>query len=77
MKKQEKLEAQFDEMMAAIDAADIVPYTMNTCFKTGDILDHPKFGPGKVLSCITPNKIQVQFREGEKILICLLNTGKD
>ncbi|NOX25809.1 MAG: hypothetical protein GXP59_06815 [Deltaproteobacteria bacterium] len=77
MKKQQKIEALFDEMIAGIDAGDIIPYAANTCFKDGDIIDHPKFGVGKVLSCITPNKMQVQFREGERILVCVLSNGKD
>ncbi len=72
MKKQQKIEAQFDEMVAGIDAGDIIPYATDACFNAGDIIDHSKFGVGKVLSCITPNKMQVQFREGEKVLLCLL-----
>jgi hypothetical protein len=77
MKKQQKLEAKFDESMEGVNTADAIPYDMTTCFKVGDIISHSKFGIGRVLSCISPNKMQVDFREGEKILICVLKNEND
>ncbi len=75
MKKQQKNEAKFDEMMANVNVDVAIPYTMTTCFQENDIVNHSKFGLGKVLSCISPNKVQILFRAEEKILIGVLNQG--
>ncbi len=73
MKKQQKIEAKFDEMMEELNTSSAIQYAMTTCFKVDDIVDHPKFGLGKVLSLISPNKMQVLFRESEKIMVCVIN----
>jgi len=45
-------------------------------FKQGDLLDHAFFGLGLVVATTQPNKIEVIFREGGKILICVLEKPK-
>ena len=69
MKKRQKNEARYDDIMTGLNAETAIPYSMTACFKANDLVDHPKFGLGKVVDFISPNKIQVVFREGEKILI--------
>lgn len=44
-------------------------YDMNTNFAAGDIISHPKFGPGLVETILPPNKIEVRFQEGKKMLL--------
>jgi len=45
------------------------PYQMSTCFTEGDLINHPKFGLGCVENIKPPNKIEVRFQEGKKILL--------
>jgi hypothetical protein len=45
------------------------PYQMSTCFTEGDLINHPKFGLGCVESIKPPNKIEVRFQEGKKLLL--------
>jgi hypothetical protein len=44
-------------------------YDMNHSYSTGDIISHPKFGPGLVETSLPPNKIEVRFQEGKKMLL--------
>jgi hypothetical protein len=44
-------------------------YSMRAYFSEGDIIDHPKFGLGAVEMALAPNKIEVRFQEGKKILL--------
>jgi len=45
------------------------PYAMTACFTEGDIINHPKFGLGCVETIKAPDKIEVRFQEGKKILV--------
>lgn len=44
-------------------------YDMNNIFSTGDVINHPKFGLGAVEGAMPPNKIEVRFQEGKKLLL--------
>ncbi|HXU36310.1 MAG TPA: hypothetical protein VN937_08080 [Blastocatellia bacterium] len=44
-------------------------YDMNNSFSAGDVINHPKFGLGAVESALPPNKIEVRFQEGKKMLL--------
>ena len=44
-------------------------YDMNTNFSMGDVIRHPKFGLGAVETLFPPNKIEVRFEEGRKLLL--------
>jgi hypothetical protein len=44
-------------------------YDMNHNYSAGDIISHPKFGPGLVETSLPPNKIEVRFQEGKKMLL--------
>ncbi len=44
-------------------------YSTKTNFTIGDIIDHPKFGPGVVEKSLDGNKVQVIFRHEIKVLI--------
>lgn len=72
MSTRQKHADKFDDLIAGMDTSIAVPYTMTTCFKVNDLLNHPVFGLGKVIKCLSPNKIHVMFREGKKILIGVL-----
>jgi hypothetical protein len=44
-------------------------YNMDSNFSAGDVINHPKFGLGSVESSPGPNKIEVRFQEGKKMLV--------
>jgi len=44
-------------------------YDMNNTFSAGDVINHSKFGLGAVEAALPPNKIEVRFQEGKKMLL--------
>ena len=52
-----------------MDPAEAVPYDMNVKFRVKNLLKHPTFGIG-VVQTVQPNKIEVLFRDGRKLLRC-------
>lgn len=49
-----------------------IPYATTTIFSKDDLINHPTFGLGVVTATIPPNKIELTFNEGPRILICQL-----
>lgn len=49
------------------------PYTMTVNLSLGDIIEHPKFGDGVVQELFPPDKAEILFREGIKLLKCSTN----
>ncbi len=62
-------EAQWQELVGDRADATFRRYNIGTTFKEGDCIDHPKFGPGAVISLNPPQKITVIFRDGERLLV--------
>ena len=52
------------------DYEKALPYDMNTRFAVKRLILHPVFGAGIVKAVIVPNKMQVLFKEGIKLLRC-------
>lgn len=46
------------------------PYGMDKSFNEGDLIDHATFGKGVVMKLIIDDKIEVQFEEASKLLVC-------
>jgi len=67
-----KAEAGFDALMVKRDPSKAKAYAMTATFKKGDLIDHPTFGLGVVTGILKPNKVEVQFRQETRILICVL-----
>jgi hypothetical protein len=44
------------------------PYAANQTFAVGDVIEHPKFGRGSVLSCMA-QRIEVEFPDGKHTLV--------
>lgn len=57
------------EILPPLDPAAAIPYTMNCELAVNDIVDHTTFGLGLVTATTLPNKIEILFNEGKKILI--------
>lgn len=70
--KAAKAATHFEEMIEGRDPATAVAYSMTDTFKINDLLDHPLFGLGLVTGIIKPDKIEVLFKEGSKLFICVL-----
>jgi hypothetical protein len=47
-----------------------IAYSMNGKFRVDDLVDHPVFGFGVVKLIVPPNKMQVLFEDGVKLLRC-------
>jgi len=71
-KRLAKAHAEFDEMMSGTSEEAAIPYAVDASFAPDDIVSHKTFGLGKVLEMITPNKMVVQFRDGQRILVCVI-----
>ena len=66
-------QAETDEWrtrIATMDYSRALPYNMNGAFKTDNLIDHPTFGFGIVKTVVAPNKMQVLFEDGIKLLRC-------
>ena len=68
-----KDEARFEALLAGRVSSAALEYAMTGTFKQGDLLNHPTFGLGVVTGTVMPNKIEVQFRQEAKMLICVLS----
>jgi hypothetical protein len=69
---QVKAEAHFEKIMEGMDIAKAHQYSMTGMFKKGDLIDHSVFGHGLITSIIQPNKMEVTFKRGSKLLVCKL-----
>lgn len=52
------------------DAA--IDYQMDGTFEVDDLVKHPNFGVGLVVAVFKPNKMEVLFEQGRKMLRCQL-----
>ena len=46
------------------------PYAMDKRFQAGDLMDHATFGQGVVMQLVQDDKIEVQFEDSLKLLVC-------
>ena len=53
-----------------MDEERAIPYDIDGKFKAGDLVKHPVFGFGVVKTVIVPNKMEILFRDGKKMLRC-------
>jgi len=67
-----KTETEWAAHLSETQASDAIPYSLKTVFKTGDVVQHAAFGLGRVINTINPNKMEVYFRDGVKLLRCAL-----
>lgn len=65
-----KIETEWEELLSDVDPANATPYSMKMSIKNGGLIQHPSFGLGRVINIIRPNKMEVYFRDGVKLLRC-------
>lgn len=62
--------SDFNKIMAKHDVSEAIPYEMTRAYKEAELINHQFFGVGYVRGTVYPNKIDVLFKEGCKLLIC-------
>ncbi len=65
-----KIETEWEDLVQGADPETATKYSMKMSVKNGDILNHPTFGLGRVITITKPNKMEVFFRDGAKLLRC-------
>ena len=45
-------------------------FSISQSFAVGDVVEHPKFGSGVGQEVFPPDKMQILFRDGAKMLRC-------
>lgn len=67
-----KIESAWQEAMVRQTANVPVPYSMSTPMEPGMFIEHPTFGRGEVISVTKPDKAEILFQAGVKLLRCLV-----
>jgi hypothetical protein len=65
-------EARYNEHLSKFTDADLSnakKYSIRENFKKDEIMNHPSFGIGIVLSIVKTNKVETLFKDGPKLLI--------
>ena len=68
-----KAQRDWDELLEDTKPEEATPYSMSTPMQEGLLIMHPTFGLGQVLSTTRPNKMEVRFQSGIKLLRCKLD----
>jgi hypothetical protein len=63
---------EWESLLPTMQADRAIAYDMNGKFKLNDLVEHTAFGVGVVRLLIKPNKMEVLFRGGKKLLRCSL-----
>lgn len=62
--------AEWETLRLSIDPAQAINYDMTRTYRIRNVLSHPSFGLGVVQAVLPPNKIDVLFQSGKKLLRC-------
>lgn len=65
-------EEEWTEATRLADPAKVLRYDMGRSYSVGHFVNHPSFGVGLVKSVTKPNKMEVLFESGRKLLRCQL-----
>ena len=61
---------EWESLGPAMEPDKALPYDMNGKYRVNNLVAHPVFGLGIVKLVMPPNKMQVLFRDGNKLLRC-------
>ena len=61
---------EWASLQPTFDHDKALPYDMNGRFNVKRLINHPVFGLGIVKAVIVPNKMQILFKDGIKLLRC-------
>jgi hypothetical protein len=63
-------EVAYERLLAVTSGRKSRPYSVSGIFRPHDVIEHPTFGLGVVTHLIAGDKIQVVFKNGDKLLVC-------
>lgn len=61
---------EWETLRSTIESGNAAPYDMNGKYRVNTLVEHAVFGRGVVKAVIKPNKMEVLFSEGKKLLRC-------
>jgi hypothetical protein len=61
---------EWESLYKTVDRSQAATYDMNGKYEANDTIEHPVFGFGVVKLMIRPNKMEVLFQDGKKLLRC-------
>jgi len=64
-----KVAEVWEKKMGENKSSPMIPYTVKSVFKQGDVIQHPSFGVGFVEEVRKGGKIAVMFKEAERVLV--------
>ena len=68
-----KKESAWQEAMVRHGAETPVPYSMKMELRKGAFVEHTVFGRGEVVAVAKPDRAEILFREGVKLLRCVVS----
>lgn len=70
--KTSRIEKEWGNLVNETDSAAATPYNTQMSITNGDLIQHPSFGLGRVINTIKPDKMEVVFSTGTKLLRCVV-----
>ncbi len=70
--RQSAAQAEWEELSRSVDPGAAIRYEMGRGYRVDDLVQHPVFGLGIVKTTTRPNKMEVLFEGGVKLLRCTL-----
>jgi hypothetical protein len=70
--KRSALAQEWERLIGGRSEEQALPYSMTCGFSNNDLIKHSVFGLGVVTGIFKPDKVEVQFEEGKKLLRCAL-----
>ncbi len=61
---------EWESLRPAMESGQAFPYDMNGTYRVNSVVAHPVFGLGVVKCVIKPDKMEVLFQAGKKLLRC-------
>ncbi len=61
---------EWQELQPTMNTAKATDYSMDASYKVNALINHPKFGLGVVQRVVGPQKIEVLFEDGRKMMRC-------
>lgn len=59
----------YESHLAGFDLSQATKYEMESSFTQDEVIDHPFWGAGIVVSVVNSKKIEILFKEGPKMLV--------
>ncbi len=61
---------EWESLRPTLESGQSLPYDMNGTYRVNSLVSHPVFGVGIVKCVIKPDKMEVLFQAGKKLLRC-------